>query len=64
MEAGIGERARQGVHRLEPAVARLRGDVRRADRYTRRMAVERPFLSLALAVTAGYVVGRIISRHA
>jgi ElaB/YqjD/DUF883 family membrane-anchored ribosome-binding protein len=63
MDASM-DRARQNVRRLEPAVTRLRADVRRADRYTRRMAVDRPFLSLALAVTAGYVFGRIISRNA
>jgi len=52
--------------RLEPvpALERLPGreELERIDRHVRSFVTERPVLAVLMALTAGYVVGRIISR--
>jgi len=37
-------------------------EIKRADRELRSFVAERPVLAVLMALTAGYVVGRIISR--
>lgn len=43
------------------------GEMRRrlahADAFARKMARERPLLAAGLALTAGFVVGRLVARH-
>lgn len=39
-----------------------RKELEQLDREVRKFVSERPVLSVALALTAGYVVGRIVSR--
>ena len=43
-------------------VTAIRQDVADLDRRLKRMAREQPLLVLAMALAAGYVVGRVVSR--
>lgn len=53
----------EGWSTHRPSVEELRSSVARADERTRALVSSRPFLSVALAVTAGYVLGRTFSRY-
>jgi len=64
-------RSRNGRHLAGASIAesvddvrhRLAGDLARADRFTRRLGRERPLLAAGLALTAGFVIGRLVARH-
>ena len=52
---------------FEPIVEAVEGlpgreELERVDRHVRSFVAERPVLAVLLALTAGYVVGRVISR--
>ena len=42
---------------------RMRSNLDTVDRRTRDFVLQRPFLSVGLAVAAGYLIGRAISRY-
>jgi hypothetical protein len=50
----------------EPLIDSVPGrqDLERVDQQVRTFVADRPFLAVLLALTTGYVVGRIISRVA
>ena len=50
--------------RARPMIRQVRPYLQRLDRNTRTLASERPFLAVALALTAGYVVGRAVAKYA
>lgn len=58
---GLGQMERSAQATITDALPH-RDELERVNRQVKRFVAERPVLSVFLALTAGYVVGRIISR--
>ncbi len=54
--------ARELVERIRPQVEQAREQIQRADATLRRWAHERPATCIAVALGAGFLVGRAVSR--
>jgi ElaB/YqjD/DUF883 family membrane-anchored ribosome-binding protein len=60
---GIREAVEQGEGALTEGVAQLRDSAEGAERWLRERANREPLLALGVAVAAGFVLGRLLSRR-
>ena len=60
---GIREAVDQGEETLAEGVAQLRDSAQDAESWVRERTNREPLLALAVAVAAGFVLGRLLSRR-